>query len=100
VDDEELWKIMLIPSAGPTENVWFISKPGEARKFTTPTSPSPTWAASLKEQGYRIFRITFTLPREWDSADSATTILRTDHVEDVTDQLAVQAADDPPPEGT
>jgi hypothetical protein len=97
VDDDELWRIMLTPSCGPTENMWFISKPGEARKFATAVSPSPIWAAGLVSEGYRIFRVTFTLPRGWDSAESATTVLRTDHVEDVTDQFAVSTPSDQAP---
>ncbi len=53
-----------------SEHVWFIAKPGEERKFATPREPSQEWTKSLKEQGYRIFRVDFNLPEGWDSSDA------------------------------
>jgi hypothetical protein len=53
------------------ESIWFIAKPGEERRFACPTEPGPEWAARLKEQGYKIFRVEFELPEGWDSADTA-----------------------------
>jgi hypothetical protein len=50
---------------------------------------------SLKAEGYRILRVTFPLPRGWDSADAAITTTRHDQVEDVTDQLATDQLTDP-----
>ncbi len=52
------------------ENVWFIAKPGDERKFATPTPPSPEWAKALKKAGYKILRVTFSLPGGFDSADT------------------------------
>ena len=51
------------------EKVWFISKPGDERRFSTTTAPSPEWAASLKSQGFKILRVEFFLPEGWDSSD-------------------------------
>lgn len=102
--DAEYERAMMIPATGPMEVVYFISKPGEARKFATSTPPAPHWALSLKAEGYRILRITFPLPRGWDSADAAITTTRHEQVEDVTDQLATDElappfASTPPPKG-
>ncbi len=97
--DEEYERAMMAPSTGPMEVVYFISKPGEQRKFATPMPPSPTWALSLKAEGYRILRVTFPLPRGWDSADAAITTTRHEQVEDITDQLTTPFASTTPPKG-
>lgn len=78
---------MTTPSTGPLRSVYYISKPGEQRDFATPIPPTPEWAKSLKAEGYRILRVTFPLPRGWDSADAAVTTTRNEQVEDITDEL-------------
>ena len=51
------------------EYVWYMAKPGEDRRFASPTEPSPERAAALRKEGYRILRVSFTLPVGFDSAD-------------------------------
>lgn len=77
---------MLNPGVGPHRVIYHIEKKGDSRTFATPTPPTKEWAASLKAEGYHILRVTFTMPRGWDSADAATTVMTHDHVEDVTDE--------------
>lgn len=53
----------------PRETVWFMAKPGEERRFVQTREPSSERAKALHKEGYRIFRINFRLPPDWDSAD-------------------------------
>jgi hypothetical protein len=55
---------------GPVECVWYAAKPGEARRFASPTEYSPDFARTLMNEGYTIIRIEFRMPVGWDSADN------------------------------
>lgn len=49
-------------------SVWYIVKPGEERRYATPTLPSLEWTRALYAQGYEVLRIDFELPAYLDPA--------------------------------
>ena len=49
-----------------TRSIYYIYKLGDARTFATPTAPSVEWAASLKQQGYTIVLVKFSIPVQVD----------------------------------
>lgn len=50
-------------------NVYYAAKPGQERRYCSPNPYSPEFAKVLKADGYKIFRLDFLLPQDWDSAD-------------------------------
>jgi hypothetical protein len=83
-DDAEFVAAMLKPAVGPHRVLYYMEKKGSSRTFAGVTPPSEEWAAALKADGYRILRVTFTMPLGWDSANAVTTIMTHDQLEDVT----------------
>ena len=49
-------------------SVWYIVKPGDERRYATPTLPSLEWAWVLRRQGFEILRLDFELPAYLDIA--------------------------------
>lgn len=54
-----------------TTSIWYVARPGEERRYSMPRAPTEATAAELRRQGFRIFRIDFQLPRDFDTSEES-----------------------------